>query len=103
MPNVILNTPNASAPHIVNVSFPGLKPEVIVHALEERDIFVSTKSACSSKAKEVSHVLLEMGRGREAAESAIRISLSVENTMSEIQQFQQIVQEVIPKLYEVTR
>jgi cysteine desulfurase len=65
MPNVILNTPNASAPHIVNVSFPGLKPEVIVHALEERDIFVSTKSA--------------------------------------FQQFQQIVQEVIPKLYEVTR
>ncbi|GAA3320478.1 hypothetical protein GCM10020331_031650 [Ectobacillus funiculus] len=42
--------------------------------------------------------LLEMGRGREAAESAIRISLSVENTMSEIQQFQQIVQEVIPKI-----
>lgn len=103
MPNVVLNTPDVSAPHIVNVSFPGLKPEVIVHALEERDIFVSTKSACSSKAKEVSHVLLGMGRGREAAESAIRISLSPENTMSEIQQFQQIVQEVIPKLYEVTR
>lgn len=103
MPNVVLNTPNVSAPHIVNISFPGLKPEVIVHALEERDVFVSTKSACSSKAKEVSHVLLEMGRGREAAESAIRISLSAENTMSEIQQFQQIVQEVIPKLYEVTR
>lgn len=103
MPNVVLNTPDVSAPHIVNVSFPGLKPEVIVHALEERDIFVSTKSACSSKAKEVSHVLLEMGRSREAAESAIRISLSPENTMSEIQQFQRIVQEVIPKLYEVTR
>jgi len=103
MPNVVLNTPSVSAPHIVNVSFLGLKPEVIVHALEERDIFVSTKSACSSKAKEVSHVLLEMGRGREAAESAIRISLSAENTMSEMQQFQQIVQEVIPKLYEVTR
>lgn len=103
MPNVVLNTPDVSAPHIVNVSFPGLKPEVIVHALEEQDIFVSTKSACSSKAKEVSHVLLEMGRSREAAESAIRISLSPENTMSEIQQFQRIVQEVIPKLYEVTR
>ena len=48
-------------PHILNVSFVGLKPEVVVHALEEHGVYVSTKSACSSKANEVSRVLVSMG------------------------------------------
>lgn len=48
----VINSPldeERSAPHIVNVSFPGIKAEVLLHALEEKDIFVSTRSACSSK------------------------------------------------------
>ncbi|WP_028400789.1 cysteine desulfurase family protein [Ectobacillus panaciterrae] len=103
VPRAAINTPKASAPHILNVSFLGLKPEVLVHALEERGIYVSTKSACSSKAKELSHVLLEMGLGQKAAESAIRISFSNQNTMEEIEQFKVIIQTTISKLYEVTR
>src|SRR5690606_24059110 len=46
--DVIINTPEeGAAPHIVNFSAPGLKPEVVIHALEEDGIFISTKSACS--------------------------------------------------------
>ncbi|MGG2095097.1 cysteine desulfurase family protein [Bacillus sp. S13(2024)] len=104
MEDVTINTPNEhTAPHILNVSFVGLKPEVVVHALEERDVYVSTKSACSSKANEVSHVLLAMGLPHEVAASAIRVSLAPENTMEEVKQFEGIVKETLPKLYEVMR
>lgn len=104
MDHVTINTPLAcTAPHILNVSFVGLKPEVVVHALEERDVYVSTKSACSSKANEVSRVLLSMGVPHAAAASAIRISLAPENTMEEVTQFQEIIKETLPKLYEVMR
>ncbi|MGF9963510.1 cysteine desulfurase family protein [Bacillus rhizoplanae] len=104
MEDVTINTPNAhTAPHILNVSFVGLKPEVVVHALEERDVYVSTKSACSSKANEVSHVLLAMGLPHAVAASAIRISLAAENTMEEVKQFEGIIKETLPKLYEVMR
>ena len=89
-------------PHILNVSFVGLKPEVVVHALEEHGVYVSTKSACSSKANEVSRVLVSMGVSRCGA-SAIRISLAPENTMEEVKQFEGIVKETMPKLYEVMR
>ncbi|MGG0187985.1 cysteine desulfurase family protein [Bacillus rhizoplanae] len=104
MEDVTINTPNDhTAPHILNVSFVGLKPEVVVHALEERDVYVSTKSACSSKANEVSHVLLAMGLPHAVAASAIRVSLAPENTLEEVKQFEGIVKETLPKLYEVMR
>ena len=61
----------------------------------------STKSACSSKANEVSRVLVSMGVHAHA--SAIRISLAPENTMEEVKQFEGIVKETMPKLYEVMR
>ena len=86
-------------PHILNVSFVGLKPEVVVHALEEHGVYVSTKSACSSKANEVSRVLVSMGVPHA---SAIHC-LAPENTMEEVKQFEGIVKETMPKLYEVMR
>ena len=63
---------------------------------------MSTKSACSSKANEVSRVLVSMGVPHAAA-SAIHISLAPENTMEEVKQFEGIVKETMPKLYEVMR
>ena len=103
MEDVTINTSLAYAkPHILNVSFVGLKPEVVVHALEEHGVYVSTKSACSSKANEVSRVLVSMGVPH-AKKSAIRISLAPENTMEEVKQFEGIVKETMPKLYEVMR
>lgn len=98
-----INTPEISAPHILNVSFVGLKPEVIVHALAEKGLYVSTKSACSSKLDSASHVLMEMGLSVERAESGIRISLSSENTLSEVEESKLMLKEVIENLYEVVR
>lgn len=72
-----------TAPHILNFSLQGIKSEVFIHSLEQKGIFVSTTSACSSKKKSPSNTLLEMGVPEILAESAVRISLSFENTMEE--------------------
>ena len=103
MEDVTINTSLAYAtPHILNVSFVGLKPEVVVHALEEHGVYVSTKSACSSKANEVSRVLVSMGVPH-AACKRYSYCLAPENTMEEVKQFEGIVKETMPKLYEVMR
>ncbi|MDM5299096.1 cysteine desulfurase family protein [Bacillus pumilus] len=74
---VVMNTPlKQSAPHIVNISVPGIQIEVLLHMLEEKGIFVSTTSACSAKKKEPSRVLLAMGKSEEVAKSSLRISLT---------------------------
>src|SRR5699024_9089567 len=54
---VTINTPENAAPHIMNISVPGLKPEVIIHTLGDQGIYISTKSACSSKQKDESKIL----------------------------------------------
>ncbi len=73
-----------AAPHIANFSFPGVRGEVLVHALEERSVYVSTGSACTSRTVAVSHVLKALGLPEEALESSIRISLSKLTTEDEI-------------------
>lgn len=84
----IVNTPATNtAPHIMNLSVPGVKAEVLLHALEERGFLVSTKSACSSKANEPSRVLTAIGIERDCALSSLRVSLGRENTIEDIQQF----------------
>ena len=72
------------APHILNVSFEGLKGEVILHSLEMKDIYVSTGSACSSKKKVFSHVIDELKISDSLKAGAIRFSLSSVNTEDEI-------------------
>jgi cysteine desulfurase len=79
-----IHTPiDYSAPHILNFSMIGLKSEVVIHALEEKGIYVSTTSACSSKKKTPSKTLLSMGVSESLADSAIRMSLSFDNTIKE--------------------
>ncbi len=81
---IIVNTPiENAAPHILNFSLCELKSEVFIHALEQQGIFVSTTSACSSKRKSPSKTLIEMGVPEDLAESAVRISLSFNNTEEE--------------------
>ena len=81
---VRIHTPyENAAPHIINFSLKGIKSEVFIHSLEQKGIFVSTTSACSSKKKSPSKTLLEMGVPETLAESAIRISLSFENSIEE--------------------
>jgi cysteine desulfurase len=86
-PWIRLNGPGEEegAPHIFNISFPGLKGEVILHALEEHGIYVSTGSACHSNANSPSHVLQAIKLDKESLDGAIRFSLSHLNTREEIE------------------
>jgi cysteine desulfurase len=72
------------APQILNVSFPGLKAEVLLHALAQDRIYVSTGSACAAKKGSVSHVLRAIGLSGAELDSAIRFSISIYNTPEEI-------------------
>src|SRR5690625_892417 len=102
--DVVMNTPTASAaPHIVNFSVPGLKPEVVIHALEENEIFISTKSACSSKSMDESLVLAACGKEKDISTSGLRISMSYDNTIEELEVFLDKLKVVLQKLYEIMR
>jgi len=105
IPEIQLNTPlDESAPHIINFSLKyGMKSEVFVHELAKHNIFVSTTSACSSRTKAPSKTLLAMGVDRTLAESAIRISLSYDNTTDEIPIVIAAIKETLKKLQEVMR
>lgn len=92
-----------ASPNIVNFSVRGMKGEVLVHALEERGIYVSTTSACSSKLEKPSRTLLAMGVPKELAQSALRISLSYTNTMEEIRIAAETIKETIESLQKVMR
>lgn len=81
--NVKINSPEDGVCHILNVSFLGVKGEVLLHYLEQKDIYVSTGSACSSK-KKGSYVLNAMNLSKDEIEGAIRFSLSCFNTEEEI-------------------
>lgn len=76
--------PAAAAPHIVNLGFPGVRGEVMLHALESCGVYASTGSACSSKKLKVSSVLTAMGISPTEAEWALRFSLSPQTTFEEI-------------------
>jgi len=67
------------APHIVNLSYPGMRPEVLVHTLEKNGILVSTQSACSSRSLQPSRVLKAMGFDDARASGSIRISMGDEH------------------------
>ncbi|WP_174614052.1 cysteine desulfurase family protein [Virgibacillus ihumii] len=97
MDGVVINTPSDAAPHIMNISVPGIKPEVIIHMLGERDIFISTKSACSSKQSDESKTLAACGFDSDRSTSALRISMSFDTTESEIEQFLKALEEAINK------
>jgi len=87
IPSCVLNSPESlesGAPHIVNVSFPGVKSEVMLHALEQEGYYVSTQSACSSRDAKASRILKAMGVNEQLASSAIRISLSPEHTLEDV-------------------
>ncbi|GEM00676.1 cysteine desulfurase [Halolactibacillus halophilus] len=98
---VVINTPEDAAPHIINFSVPGFKPEVIVHALEERRIFVSTKSACASKSPDESAVLKAINLPADQTKSALRISFSYQNSEGEIELFYRALQKILRDLSQV--
>ncbi|VOS02832.1 class-V aminotransferase [Streptococcus pneumoniae] len=75
------------APHILTFGIKGVRGEVIVHAFEDYDIFISTTSACSSKAGKPAGTLIAMGVDKDKTKSAVRLSLDLENDMSQVEQF----------------
>ncbi|MFC0557950.1 cysteine desulfurase family protein [Halalkalibacter alkalisediminis] len=99
---VWINSPtHASAPHIVNFSIPGTKPEVIVQSLTTKKIYVSTKSACSSKLSAPSRVLSVMGLEHDRANSGVRVSFSFDTTADELNVLFNELKKIIPELLEV--
>lgn len=86
LPDAHLNgpAPEDGAPHILNVSFPGVRGEVLLHALEQREIYVSTGSACSAHKKGNNRVLAAAGVRGARQEGALRLSLCPFNTLEEM-------------------
>jgi cysteine desulfurase len=88
-PSALVNGPEPedsekSAPHILNISFPGILSEVLLHALEGDGVFVSTGSACAARQSRPSHVLSAMGMDPQRIKSAVRFSLSRYTSAEEI-------------------
>ena len=95
-----LNSNELCSPYIVNFSFKEHKSSVLVEGLSEKEIYVSSISACSSKKENVSSVLLAMGKGNDLAANSMRVSFSAENTKEEIDVF---IDELNRLLVEVRR
>ena len=83
----IFSGENHFAPHILTFGIKGVRGEVVVHAFEEFDIYISTTSACSSKAGKPAGTLIAMGVDKSVAQTAVRLSLDLENDMSQVEQF----------------
>ncbi len=96
--NVRVNTPENAAPHILNISFGGVKSEVLLHSLEMQNIFVSSGSACSSHKKEPSYVLTEIGVPRKMIDGSIRFSLSEFSTEEQVDAVIDAVNKIVPRL-----
>ena len=96
--NIVVNTPECCAPHILNISFGGVRSEVLLHSLESEGIYVSSGSACSSHKKEPSYVLTSIGLDRKMIDGSIRFSLSEHNTAEEIDRTISAVCAIVPRL-----
>jgi cysteine desulfurase len=92
-----------TAPHIMNVCFQGVRSEVLLHALEERGIYVSSGSACSSHHPTPSVTLTAIGLSRELMDSTIRFSMSELTTEEEIRYTLEQIKELLPVLRRYTR
>lgn len=93
----------ALAPHIVSVGFAGVRAEVLLHALEERGIYVSSGSACSSNHPAVSGTLKAIGVRQELLDSTVRFSFCAETTEEELDYTVQVLSELLPMLRRFVR
>lgn len=94
--NVTINSNENSIPHILNISIKGIKPETMLHSLEESDVFISTQSACSTN--NASKAILALTNNQEKAMTSIRISLSKKTTDKDIENFLKAFDESYKKL-----
>lgn len=87
-----------SAPQIVSASFEGVRSEVLLHALEEQGIYVSSGSACSSNHPAISGTLKAVGVKKELLDSTLRFSFGLFNTEEEVDSCIQVLKELLPLL-----
>lgn len=92
-----------SAPHIVSLSVDGIRSEVLLHALEDRQIYVSAGSACASNKPAKSATLMAIGLGRDYLDSTVRISFCPQNTLEEVEYCLASLKELVPMLGKYTR
>ena len=92
-----------NAPHIVSVSVSGVRSEVLLHALEDKQIYVSAGSACSSNKPAISKTLQAIGLERSLLDSTVRFSFSVHTTMEEIDYACDVMEQLVPMLAKYTR
>lgn len=93
-----VNAPTKSAPHIINITLPGIRSETMLHHLSSKGIYVSSGSACSSHSNKVSSALVSFGLTDSEADSSIRVSLCPENTKEEADIFISALNEGIKAL-----
>ncbi|CAI6019561.1 cysteine desulfurase family protein [Cohnella sp. JJ-181] len=106
IPELVLNSPSderLASPQIVNLSYPGMRPEVLLHMLEEHGVLVSTQSACSSKSLKPSRVLTAMGLGEARATGSIRVSFGDEHVAEDIDILAERLQSTVAKLKPLER
>lgn len=92
-----------TAPHVVSVSFAGVRSEVLLHALEDQGVYVSAGSACASNHPSLSGTLQAIGIEKALLDSTIRFSFSVNTTMEEIDYALSVLKDILPKLRRYTR
>ena len=97
---VHINSLKDAIPHILNISVVGVKPETMLHALEEKDVFISTQSACSSQHAE-SKAVLAVTKNKEFASSSLRISISYLTTKEEIDKLENAFDECYQRLIQL--
>ncbi|MEK4514555.1 cysteine desulfurase family protein [Paenibacillus sp. FSL H8-0122] len=98
IPELVLNSREDGAPHIVHFSYPGMKGEVLARRLEELGMAVATRSACSSRQAEPSRILLSMGMDTAAALGGIRISLGDSHTQQDVSRLEQALLAAVQSL-----
>lgn len=95
-----INSNDNCVPHIVNFSILGIKPETLLHALEEKEIYVSTKTACSSN-EGISLSVYTLTKNEDFAKSSLRVSLSYLTTDEEIEIFIKTLKEKVEELQSI--
>lgn len=90
-------------PHVISISFDGVRSEVLLHALEDKGIYVSSGSACSSNKPALSGTLKAIGVKDKLLDSTIRFSLCTDNTKEELDTVITALKELLPVLRRYTR
>lgn len=99
--HITINSPKDAIPNILNISIENIKPETILHALEEKEIYISTKTACSTSQE--SEAVLAVTKDKEKASHSLRISISYKTTKEELEIFSKTLSKVrneLSSLYE---